>query len=136
MKNHLSLLLVFFSSLYFSQNKTENYFGFGFQKDTNESWIIEVTKNSNDTFTVNYPDLKCSGIWKVAKNLKDIYPVEEGVKSIIAQEKLETGTDRCLNDGWILFVDEKLSKTTKRFYFFTTEHDNKLSAFGFLEKQP
>ena len=134
MKKHLSLFLLIFSSLYFSQNKTENYFGFGFQKDTNESWIIEVSKNSNDTFTVNYPDLKCSGIWKVAKNLKDIYPVEEGVNSLIAEEKLETGLDKCMNNGWVLLVDEKLSKTTKRFYVFETEHHSKPYAFGFLEE--
>ncbi len=134
MKKHISLLLIIISSFYFSQNKTENYVGVGFQKGTNESWKIELSKNSDDTFSVNYPDLKCSGIWKIAKNLEDIYPVEEGVKSLIAEEKINIGLDKCMNNGWILLVDEKLSKTTKRFYVFETEHHSKPYAFGFLEK--
>ena len=135
MKKHISLLIVFFSSLYFSQNKTANYVGVGFQKGINESWKIELTKNSDDTFSVNYPDLECSGIWKIVKNLKDIYPVEEGVNSVIAEEILEAGLDKCMNNGWILLVDEKLSKTTKRFYVFETEHHSKPYAFGFLEQK-
>ena len=134
MKKHISLLIVFFSSLYFSQNKTPNYVGVGFQKGINQSWKIELTKNSDDTFSVNYPDLECSGIWKITKNLKDIYPVEEGVKYLIAEEKLDIGIDKCMNNGWILLVDEKLSKTTKRFYVFETEHHSKPYSFGFLEK--
>ena len=133
-KTNISVLILFFSSIYFSQNKTENYVGVGFQKGTNESWKIELTKNSDDTFSVNYPDLECSGIWKIAKNLKDIYPVEEGVNPLIAEEILETGLDKCMNNGWILLVDEKLSKTTKRFYVFETEHHSKPYAFGFLEE--
>ena len=135
MKKHISLLIVFFSSLYFSQNKTANYVGVGFQKGINESWKIELTKNSDDTFSVNYPDLECSGIWEIAKNLKDIYPVEEGVKYLIAEEKLDIGLDKCMNNGWILLVDEKLSKTTKRFYVFETENHSKPYAFGFLEEK-
>ena len=135
MKKHISLLIVFFSSLYFSQNKTPNYVGVGFQKGINESWKIELTKNSDDTFSVNYPDLECSGIWKIVKNLKDIYTVEEGVNSLIAEEILEAGLDKCMNNGWILLVDEKLSKTTKRFYVFETEHHSKPYAFGFLEQK-
>lgn len=134
MKKHISFLILFFSSFYFSQNKTENYVGVGFQKGTNESWKIELCKNSDHTFSVNYPDLECSGVWKIAKNLKDIYPVEEGVNSLIAEEILKTGLDKCMNNGWVLLVDEKLSKTTKRFYVFETEHHSKPYAFGFLEE--
>ena len=92
MKKHISILILFFSSLYFSQNKTENYVGVGFQKGTNESWKIELIKNSDDTFSVNYPDLECSGIWKIAKNLKNIYPVEEDVNSTDIRRNTRSGS--------------------------------------------
>jgi hypothetical protein len=135
MKKHISLLLLIISRFYFSQNKTENYVGVGFQKGTNESWKTELIKNYDDPFSVNYPDLECSGIWKIAKNMKDIYPIEEAVKYLIAEEKIDTGLDKCMNNGWILLVDEKLSKTTKRFYVFETENHSNPYAFGFLEEK-
>lgn len=120
------------SNVFFAQNKAEKYSGFGIQVD-HQTWKIEVQKNNNGSYKINYPDIPCSSVWKVAENLKDIYPVEEGVNYSIAQEKLTTGKDKCMDNSWVLLVDEKLSKTAKRFYIFETEHDSKPYAYGFLE---
>lgn len=133
MKKHISFLMILFSCFCFAQDQAENYVGIGFQNDTYETWKIQLSRNSEDTFLVNYPELECSGIWKISKKNKKKFPKEKRTKHVIAQEEIVTGLDKCVNNGWVLLVDDQLSETTKRFYIFRTENDEKPYAFGFLE---
>lgn len=122
----MKFILIFSSVLLanFSTQAQSNYKGVGFQKEINESWSISLKKDDSTSFKVTYPSIPCTANWNLIKET-------ESYK--VYKEKLTTGLDKCIDDGYIFIVDDTFSKSTKRFYIFETAGDENPSAYGFLE---
>lgn len=121
MKNVLIFLSVTLTSLCYSQS---NFLGVGFQKDIKESWDLSLKKIDSKSFKVIYPTIPCTAIWTVIKETNDY---------LVYKEKLTSGLDRCIDNGYIFMVNDTFSKSTKRFYIFEKAGDENPYAYGFLE---
>ena len=122
MKSLYVVLTVSISSACYSQS---NFIGIGFQKDIKESWNLSLKEIDNKSFQVRYPSIPCTAIWKVVKQTNDY---------VVYKEKLTSGYDRCIDNGYIFIVNDTFSNSTKRFYIFEKAGDDNPYAYGFLEK--
>lgn len=121
MKKMMIFFLLAFGFSAFAQN---SYKGVGYQKNTDEFWNFNLERLDDGSYTVNYPSLQCSSIWTVKKVTSEY---------TIYQEKLLTGLDKCVNNGFIFVNDDATSSTTQQFYFYDKVGDEVASAFGSLE---
>ena len=121
MKKTILFISLLLFSLNFGQSK---YKGVGFQKDTFESWDVEINKINNKEYSVKYPSIPCSAKWILIKQENDF---------LVYKEELTSGFSDCENFGIIFLVDDKSASTTKRFYIFRKLDNEKPYAYGFLE---
>lgn len=129
-KKYLYLLKLAFililNSCYIKNNiidSSEKWEGLGYQKGINETWKIEITKKSKNTYYVNYPDIPCSGEWIIVSKNKD---------KIVLKEEIKKGKEICIPATNVVIMkinNENLSVT-----FFLPENSKEPFAFGTLKK--
>jgi hypothetical protein len=95
--------------------------GTGIQDD-NSRWTIKVTIEP-DEYSIDYPSLNCGGMMRLMK---------ENADSLVFQEVLTYGTDRCYNNGKTVLIKSQNNKIRYYWYF---ENNGRKAAFGELSRQ-
>lgn len=99
--------------------------GVGYQPGLKSQWEVKLVVNSaENTISISYPDLDCSGNWQIMKVKKR--RISE-FKEVILE-----GRDKCLNDLKVLI--HLLDKEYLSVSYFISGTD-KLDAFTVLKKQ-
>ena len=119
----LIFLFVVLATISLSAQKT--FEGIGNQKNDGSTWEFTMKLKDNGDFEVVYPSLQCSSVWKFKKTDHEYR---------IYQEKLRTGFDKCVNDGFIYITDNFSGSGTQYFYIYEKIGDKFDTASGTIDE--
>ena len=96
--------------------------GTGYQLDADETWSMVLRVHGN-RFVIEYPSLKCSGVWRL---------LDFDSRSARFTEKITTGTTECANSGRVTI--ERLSRKQIAFRYAYSD-TREVSASAILKRR-
>lgn len=99
--------------------------GIGYQAPTNSAWQIELNYDGqNNSFSINYPGLECSGNWQL---------LESKGNRLVFVEQITDGKDKCDNNVKVIvnYVDEDYISVA----YFLPEHIDNVVAHSVMKRK-